>query len=143
MPDVIWKRDPEDHDYSMAAAYPGLRYEPDQGDALVVLPRAAATRHWKAKDIRRASQLPPLPIDNPHGVDRQKIAGRTALSPVLPVRGEPVRGDLTSGRALPVADGYHRACASYHNGENTGIPSRLAAHSADATCPAIMAVEPE
>jgi hypothetical protein len=38
-----------------------------------------------------------------------------------------VRGDLTHGRALQIADGYHRVCASYHADENTDIPCRLVA----------------
>ncbi|MCK9878140.1 hypothetical protein MXD59_20615 [Frankia sp. Ag45/Mut15] len=54
----------------------------------------------------------------------EEIVARKALSPVLLVR-----GDLMSGRALQVADGYHRVCASYHTDENTEIPCRLAAPS--------------
>ncbi|MBV8996948.1 MAG: hypothetical protein JO287_25335 [Pseudonocardiales bacterium] len=37
-----------------------------------------------------------------------------------------VRGDLISGTALQIADGYHQVCASYHTDENTAIPCRLA-----------------
>ena len=50
-----------------------------------------------------------------------------ALSPILLVR-----GDLDSGRALQIADGYHRVCASYHLSENTLIPCRLVAPPAAA-----------
>ncbi|MCM3884189.1 hypothetical protein [Frankia sp. R82] len=121
MPDVRWKNDPEEHDYPAAAAYLGLLAGPEEIDVLVGLLRAARTRHWKAKDILRASGLPLLPVDNPHvAADLHKIAGRKALSPVLLIR-----GDLTSGRALQIADGYHRVCASYHTDENTDIPCRL------------------
>ncbi|MCK9894499.1 hypothetical protein [Frankia sp. AgB32] len=132
MPDVLWKSDPEDHDYPAAVAYLGLLSEPAEVDALVGLLRAAETRRWKAKDILRASALPLLPVDNPHvAADLHKIAHRRALSPVLLIR-----GDLTSGRALQVADGYHRVCASYHTDENTDIPCRLAAPSAGPALPA-------
>jgi hypothetical protein len=34
-----------------------------------------------------------------------------------------VRGSAT--RALEIADGYHRVCASYVTDENTDIPCRL------------------
>ncbi|MCK9922673.1 hypothetical protein MXD61_12460 [Frankia sp. AgPm24] len=125
MPDVRWKSDPEEHDYPAAAAYLGLLAGPEEIDALIGLLRAATTRRWKAKDILRASGLPLLPVDNPHvAADLRKIVARKALSPVLLIR-----GDLMSGRALQVADGYHRVCASYHTDENTEIPCRLAAPS--------------
>ena len=32
----------------------------------------------------------------------------------------------SSRRALQIADGYHRVCASYHLGENNDIPCRIA-----------------
>jgi hypothetical protein len=91
-------------------------------DALLSLLRNAPSQQWKAKDILRAAGLPLLPVDNPHvASDLHKIADGKALSPVLLVR-----GDLSSGRPLQVADGYHRVCASYHTDENTDIPCRLA-----------------
>jgi hypothetical protein len=63
-----------------------------------------------------------LPVDNPHvAADLRKIAAGKPLSPVLLVR-----GDLATGRAAQIADGYHRVCASYHTDENTDIPCRLA-----------------
>jgi hypothetical protein len=65
-----------------------------------------------------------LPIDNPHvASDLKKIHAGKALSPILLVR-----GDLITGVALQVADGYHRVCASYHTDENTDIPCRVATH---------------
>jgi len=36
-----------------------------------------------------------------------------------------VRGDLRTGVALQIADGYHRVCASYHLSEDTEIPCRI------------------
>ena len=48
----------------------------------------------------------------------------TALSPILLIG-----GDIGTGRALQIADGYHRVCASYYTDENTDIPVVLAARS--------------
>jgi hypothetical protein len=139
VPDVIWKSEPENHDYPAAAAYLRLLAEPAAVDALIVRLRAAATGLWKAKDILRASALPLLPADDPHvAADLRKVAGHKALSPVLLVR-----GDLASGRALQVADGYHRVCASYHLNENTDIPCRLVALGAAPAEPASPAAERE
>jgi len=36
------------------------------------------------------------------------------------------RGALNRGFLLQIADGYHRVCASFHLGENEGIPCRIA-----------------
>ena len=80
--------------------------------------RVAPITHQKAKDILRASGLALLDSTNPHvASDLKKIEKDRALSPVLLVR-----GDLTTGRQLQIADGYHRVCASYHIDENTDIP---------------------
>jgi hypothetical protein len=46
------------------------------------------------------------------------------LSPILAVR-----GNLESGYALQIADGYHRVCASYYTDENADIPVVLVARS--------------
>ena len=121
MPQVSWMTVPEEHDYPAAAGYLALLAAPAEVDRLVSLLRAAPVQHWKAKDILRASGLPLLPVDNPHvAADLHKIAKAKPLSPVLLIR-----GDLSSGRPLQVADGYHRVCASYHTDENTDIPCRL------------------
>src|SRR5260370_8751705 len=75
--------------------------------------------HRKAKDILRASQLALLGEDNKHvASDLRKVASGAALSPILLLRGN-------RDHPLIVADGYHRACASYWIDENTDIPSIL------------------
>jgi hypothetical protein len=125
MADVAWKSAPDEHDYPAAAAYLALIAAPKEVDHLVLLLRDAPVQTWKAKDILRASGLALLPVNNPHvAADLHKIANGKSLSPVLLVR-----GDLSSGRQLQVADGYHRVCASYHTDENTDIPCRLAGAS--------------
>ena len=121
MTQATWKDEPEEHDFPAANDYLLLLSAPADVDDLVQLLRDAPTGHWKAKDILRAAGLPLLPVDNPHvAADLRKIHDGKELSPVLLVR-----GDLVTGRALQVADGYHRICASYHTDENTDVPCRL------------------
>ncbi len=120
---VRWLAGPEDHDYPAAASYLSLLASPAGVDALVAALKAAELVRFKAKDILRAAGLALLPVDNAHvASDLKKIKMGKALSPILLVR-----GDLATGVALQVADGYHRVCASYHTDENTDIPCRVAA----------------
>lgn len=122
MSEVRWKDAPEEHDYPAAASYLGLVGTPAEVTALVAALRAAPTAHHKAKDLLRASGLVTLPAHNPHvAADLAKIAHGKALSPVLLVR-----GDLTRGLPLVVADGYHRVCAAWLTDENADVPCRLA-----------------
>jgi hypothetical protein len=118
---VVWKDDPDSHDYPAATAYLSLLADARQTAEIVAALKSAATIHQKAKDILRASQLPLLPESNVHvAVELRKIKKGKPLSPVLLVR-----GDLRVGAPLQIADGYHRVCASYHDDENTDIPCRL------------------
>ena len=117
-----WKREPDKHDYPAAASYLGLLLEPKLVEAAVLMVRKAPISSYKAKDLLRASGLQLLPPDNFHvAKDLAKIARGTKLSPVLLVR-----GDLSRGWPLTVADGYHRICASYHIDENEDVPCRIA-----------------
>jgi hypothetical protein len=119
---VRWLDEPEEHDYPAAAAYLALLAPDEQVQRCVAALRAAPQTTQKAKDILRASGLALLAADNAHvAADLAKIKGQKSLSPILIVR-----GDLTSGRAAQVADGYHRVCASYLTDENTDIPCRIA-----------------
>lgn len=118
---VLWKPEPEAHDYPAAAAYLSLIAVPAEVDDLVGRLKGSVNAHYKAKDMLRAAALPLLPKENAHvAVDLKKIADREHLSPVLLVR-----GDLTRGVPLQIADGYHRVCASYYVDENTDIPCRI------------------
>lgn len=115
---VLWKAAPEAHDYPAAVSYLSLLAIDTEVDDLVRRLQAAEVRHFKAKDMLRASRLPLLPADNPHvASDLKKIGKGTKMSPVLLIR-----GDLTQGLDLQIADGYHRVCASFHTDENTDIP---------------------
>ena len=119
---VRWKSEPDQQDYPAAASYLALLAGPETIGVLVELLRSAPIEHFKAKDILRASGLPDLPLDNVHvAKDVARIKAGTALSPVLVVRGDVVRG-----LPLQIADGYHRVCAAYHLDEDTDIPCRIA-----------------
>lgn len=121
MSKVSWKSEPEEHDYPAAAAYLSLIAGEAQTDDVVGRLKSGPLGYHKAKDILRAAALALLPRDDPHvASDLRKIAQSTHLSPVLLVR-----GDLSGGIPLQIADGYHRVCASYHVDENTDIPCRV------------------
>ena len=124
MPEVVlWKHEPDEHDYPAAAAYLSLLAEEDLVADLLGQLRAAPVALAKAKDLLRASRLELLPGDNQHvAKDLHKVRLGTKLSPVLVVR-----GDSQCGLPLVVADGYHRICASYHLGEDIDIPYKMAA----------------
>lgn len=118
---IIWKKEPDDHDYPAAGAYLSLIAQEQTVTEIVAGLRHAPLITGKAKDLLRASGLALLPADNSHvRSDLQKVATGQRLSPVLLVR-----GDLRKGYPLTIADGYHRVCASYHLDENTDIPARI------------------
>jgi hypothetical protein len=117
-----WLSEPEDHDFPAAGDYLTLLLDPATAATVVAELEKAPLVHRKAKDLLRASGLRLLPADNPHVArDLEKVDDGKKLSPVLLVRGE-----LTRGIPLVVADGYHRICASYHLDENADVPCRVA-----------------
>jgi hypothetical protein len=121
-PEEHWKKEPEEHDYPAALAYLTLVLPEETANGLVAALRAAPLGHQKAKDLLRASGLALLTDKNAHvAADLHKVDNGEALSPVLLVRGDALRGT-----ALIVADGYHRICASYQIDENADIPCRIA-----------------
>ncbi|MBV9140936.1 MAG: hypothetical protein JO115_08450 [Pseudonocardiales bacterium] len=121
---MTWKPKPDAHDYPAAASYLSLIVTSAQASDLVEQLKVAPLDHYKAKDILRASGLPLLAPDNAHvAADLAKVKKNKELSPILLIR-----GDLTRGIALQIADGYHRVCASYHLDENTDIPCLIAEH---------------
>jgi hypothetical protein len=118
-----WAQAPARHDYPAATSFLGLVATAAEAEVLTALLTEAPTVHHKAKDILRAAGLPLLPTDDPSvAKDLKRVRKRTPLAPVLLVR-----GDLTTGIALTIADGYHRVCASYHLSEDLDIPCRIAA----------------
>jgi hypothetical protein len=121
-PKIVWKEEPDEHDYPAATSYLSLIATPELVKRTVKALQAAKIEHFKAKDMLRSSQLPLLPADDQHvAADIAKVTAGKPLSPVLLVRGA-----LNRGFPMQIADGYHRVCASYHLGENTDIPCRIA-----------------
>ena len=119
---LTWDQSPAKHDYPSAASYLRLVARAAQVEVLTALLSQAPTVQQHAKDILRAAQLPLLPVDDPEVTkDLKRVRNGVALSPVLLVRGE-----LTTGVPLQIAEGYHRVCASYHLDENAEIPCRIA-----------------
>ena len=118
---VIWNTEPDDRDYPAAGDYLALLATPGQINEIVAALKNAPIVYKKAKDLLRASRLALLPAQDPHvRVDLKKIKKGKPLSPILAVRGE-----LNTGVAMQIADGYHRVCASYYTDENTDIPVRI------------------
>jgi hypothetical protein len=119
---IRWKNAPDAHDYPAAASYLSLLANDALIERLVAQWQSAAVQHGKAKDLLRAARLALLPADDREvAKDIAKIRAKLPLSPILLVR-----GDLAHGLPLQIADGYHRVCASYHEGANTNVPYRLA-----------------
>lgn len=117
---VTWADAPAEHDFPSASAYLGLLAGADVVDVLTAS-LLQAPMHYRANDVLRAARLPLLGGENPEvAKDLKRIEAGEALSPVLLIR-----GDVASGRAHQVADGYHRICASYWIDENTDIPCIL------------------
>ena len=122
MQSIVWKDEPDEHDYPAAASYLALVATPDLVKETVDDLQASPLQHFKAKDILRASGLALLPENNQHvAKDIDVVKGGKRLSPVLLVRGA-----LARGFPLQIADGYHRVCAGYHLGEDNDIPCRIA-----------------
>lgn len=118
MAKVKWLEKPEDHDFPAAGDYLALLADANTVREVTDSLQHGTVVYKKAKDLLRAAQLSLLPEDNPHvAADLTKIKKGTPLSPILAVR-----GDLTTGVPLQIADGYHRVCASYYTDENTDIP---------------------
>lgn len=116
-----WKKEPEARDYTAAQSFLSLIYPGRHARKIVRMMRKAKTVEHVAKDLLRASNLPLLPRAEGHvGVDLKKLQRGEALSPVLLVQ-----GDLSSQRALVVADGYHRVCAICHYDEDAPVRCRL------------------
>jgi hypothetical protein len=125
MAGVQWLEKTEVHDFPAAAEYLSMLADGQTVKMLTKKLKAGTVTHKKAKDILRAAQLGLLDVNNPHvAADLAKIEKGQPLSPILLVR-----GDLTTGVPLQIADGYHRVCASYHTDENTDIPVVIAALS--------------
>ena len=118
---ILWKPEPDEHDYPAARDYLELVAPPSVAERVVAALRDAPTVPKKSKDLLRASRLDALEADNPHvAKDLRRIHDDVALSPVLLVRGDP-----RHAMPLIVADGYHRICAVHLVDENAEIQCRI------------------
>ena len=121
LPTATWRDEPAEHDYPAAANYLSLIATDDVVNDLIARMRKAPVQHFRVNDILRASDLPLLAMsDERVKGDLAKVVAGKQLSPVLVVR-----GDISTGRKLTIADGYHRICASYHLSEATYIPVKI------------------
>ena len=119
---IVWKKEPEADDYSGTLSFLSLIFPDAKCEKLVRGLRAEPTIDRAAKDLLRASNLPLLPSDEPHvDDDLKKIRKGKPLAPVLLVR-----GDISGGIPLIVADGYHRICAVYYYDDSVPIHCRIA-----------------
>jgi len=115
----IWLDLPEEHDYPAAESYLALIWPPKKAATVTKALRRVKLRHFKAKDIFRASELSLLGVSNSHvEKDREKIHSGQALSPLLLVRSP-------TGERVIIADGYHRLCAVYSIDEDALIPCKI------------------
>jgi hypothetical protein len=118
---LVWKKKPEAEDYEGALNFLLLIYPDAKARRLLRSFHKAKTVEHAAKDLLRAANLPLLPRENPHvEEDLMRIHKGKGLAPALLVR-----GDMTRGVPLVVADGYHRICAIWYYDESAPIPCRL------------------
>lgn len=118
---IEWKAVPEAKDYEGVENFLTLLCSTADADTLIDRLKKAGQIERAGKDLLRAAALPLLSEDDPHVADDLKnIRKGKPLAPVLLVR-----GDLTKGHSLVIADGYHRICASYIVDESALIQCRL------------------
>ncbi|MDQ6878982.1 MAG: hypothetical protein M3082_15090 [Candidatus Dormibacteraeota bacterium] len=116
-----WRKEPEAKDFAAATAYLSLILPEREAKALVARLKRAGNVEQAPKNIERASGLKLLPADDPEVADKlKKLKKGQPLSPILLVRGR-----MSAGMPLIVADGYHRVCASYIVDQEAQIPCRL------------------
>jgi hypothetical protein len=118
---LSWKKKPEEGDYAGALSFLSLILPAAKSEKLVASLRKAKTIGYAAKDLLRASEMSLLSREEPHvDDDLKKINKGKPLAPVLLVR-----GDVSKGIPLIVADGYHRICAICYYDESAPIPCRI------------------
>jgi hypothetical protein len=118
---IAWKKKPEAEDYDGARNFLSLIFPGTKTEKLLAALHKTANIERAAKDLLRASGLPLLPRDEPHvDEDLKRIHKGKLLPPILLVR-----GDMSKGVPLIVADGYHRICAICYYDESAPIPCRM------------------
>ena len=121
MKKIKWLLAPEEQDFQGAKSFLDLIAPPATVEKIITKFSTAELIDIKAKDVIRAAGLNLLSADNFHVArDLKKVEAKTALSPILLVR-----GSGASGVPLVIADGYHRACAVYFLNEDADIKARI------------------
>ncbi len=118
-PSIRWLDEPEEKDYLAAQSFLSLVVAPSSLSEVIAALRSAPFGRWAAKDILRATGLPPLrPKQSTEVAEKlTKIKEGLPISPVLLV------GGLSDH--LVIGDGYHRASAAYRVDEDAQVPGRL------------------
>lgn len=120
---IAWKKAPEAAEFKSSLNFLSLIFPAEKCEEIVRDLRAESPISRAAKDLLRAANLPLLSPDEPHvKEDLKKIQKGKPLAPVLLVR-----GNMTEGVPLIVADGYHRICAIVHYEESALIPCLIVA----------------
>ena len=119
---INWRDAPNRDEYEAARSYLSLLCPGTTVRRLSTDLSHARTLRATAKDLLRASDLRLLPRDESHvRDDLKRLQKGKALSPVLLVRGE-----MSRGVPLVIADGYHRVCATCYFDEDASIAYRIA-----------------
>lgn len=119
---VQWRSTASKHDFPAAANYLSLLAEPQLVDTIVDDLQKAEVVYYRANDILRASGLALLTMEDASvRRDLAKQFEGISWAPVMLVRGR-----VTKGQLLTIADGYHRVCASYHLNEDLHLPCLIA-----------------
>jgi hypothetical protein len=120
-PKLKWSNKSDDADLHAALKYLSLLAPAVEAQTMVKSLRRAKPVDHAAKDLLRAAQLPLLPREEPHvDEDLKRIEKGKPLAPVFAVR-----GGLSSGLPLVIADGYHRICAVCYFDESAPVPCRI------------------
>jgi hypothetical protein len=118
---VKWRDQPQAKDFDAAAGYLRLILPERDVTAVIARLKRAKTIKQLPKDIERASGLGLLSAEDPEVADKLKrLKKGDPLSPILLIR-----GSVSRGLRLTIADGYHRVCAAYIVDQKADIPCRL------------------
>ena len=118
----LWRSAPTREDLEAARTYLSLLYSDALAKHLARELARAQTRRATAKDLLRASNLVLLSADELHvKQDLRRIRKGKPLPPVLLIR-----GDMSLGIPLVIADGYHRICAICYFDEDAPVACRIA-----------------
>lgn len=119
---VYWETVANKDNARDASRYLAMYKTQKNADRIVDDLKAGALVTFKAKDILRASCLPPVQLDNQHvQAALQLIADGVPLTPVYLLRGK-----LKGGVPVVIVDGYHRVSAAYYTDPSADVSAYIA-----------------